>query len=105
MGTSPHPPPAGNSEIVRAVAHMREARCKFRVLGLSATPGADGSKVQARVGGHGRGGCTSACQQNWPCLIQGGRHDDTGLKACEQTAVHDANGGFAPILLPLHRRW
>ncbi|PRW60577.1 Fanconi anemia group M isoform X3 [Chlorella sorokiniana] len=39
----------GNSEIVRAVTHMREARCKFRVLGLSATPGADGGKVQEVV--------------------------------------------------------
>jgi ribosomal protein L36 len=26
---------------------MREQRCKFRVLGLSATPGSDGAKVQA----------------------------------------------------------
>jgi len=28
---------------------MRENRCKFRVLGLSATPGVDGSKVQVRT--------------------------------------------------------
>ena len=26
---------------------MRQHKCKFRILGLSATPGADGAKVQA----------------------------------------------------------
>ncbi|KAI3429818.1 hypothetical protein D9Q98_010131 [Chlorella vulgaris] len=36
----------GNMDIVLAVKHMRDQKCKFRVLGLSATPGADGSKVQ-----------------------------------------------------------
>jgi ERCC4-related helicase len=33
---------------VQAVETMRSAGCKFRVLGLSATPGSDGAKVQAR---------------------------------------------------------
>jgi hypothetical protein len=37
-------------DIVLAVKHMRDQKCKFRVLGLSATPGADGSKVQAGRG-------------------------------------------------------
>lgn len=37
-------------DIVLAVKHMRDQKCKFRVLGLSATPGADGSKVQAGPG-------------------------------------------------------
>lgn len=57
---SSHIDPAGNSEIVRAVSHMREARCKFRVLGLSATPGADGGKVQASLGSEWQGGRSSA---------------------------------------------
>lgn len=34
---------------------MRENKCKFRVLGLSATPGADGAKVQVRGEGSGAG--------------------------------------------------
>lgn len=38
--------PAGGSEIVQAVKQMRADKCRFRVLGLSATPGADGGKVQ-----------------------------------------------------------
>lgn len=41
--------------MVRAVQHMRENKCKFRVLGLSATPGADGAKVQVRGEGSGAG--------------------------------------------------
>ena len=40
--------PAGNYDIVSAVKLLREKRCKFRVLGLSATPGSDGGKVQVR---------------------------------------------------------
>ena len=43
------PPPCratGNYDIVSAVKHMRERKCKFRILGLSATPGADGTRVQ-----------------------------------------------------------
>lgn len=38
--------PAGNYDIVSAVRHMRQQQCKFRVVGLSATPGSDSSKVQ-----------------------------------------------------------
>ena len=38
---------------------MQEQRCKFRVVGLSATPGADGAKVQVRV----RGGASRAARE------------------------------------------
>eukprot|EP00887_Chlorella_sp_A99_P003881 scaffold11.g3881.t1 len=42
----------GNYDIVNAVKHMRERKCRFRVLGLSATPGADGARVQQEVLGN-----------------------------------------------------
>lgn len=41
---------AGNYDIVSAVKHMREGKCKFRVVGLSATPGSEAGKVQAGLG-------------------------------------------------------
>ncbi len=40
---------AGNYDIVNAVKHMRQHKCKFRVVGLSATPGSDAQKVQVRA--------------------------------------------------------
>ena len=36
----------GNSDIVLAVKKMREERSKFRVLGLSATPGSSNEAIQ-----------------------------------------------------------
>ncbi len=35
------------ADIVLAVAHMRRAKCQFRVLGLSATPGSNREAIQA----------------------------------------------------------
>ena len=39
----------GKADIVLAVKRLREAGVKFRVLGLSATPGKDKETVQARA--------------------------------------------------------
>ncbi|KAK9842497.1 hypothetical protein WJX81_002950 [Elliptochloris bilobata] len=36
----------GKADVVAAVAHMRKARCQFRVLGLSATPGSSREAIQ-----------------------------------------------------------
>lgn len=36
----------GKAEIVLALGHMRKARCQFRVLGLSATPGSSREAIQ-----------------------------------------------------------
>ena len=36
----------GNSDIVMAVKKLREEKCKFRVLGLSATPGSSNEAIQ-----------------------------------------------------------
>ncbi len=36
----------GKADIVAAVAHMARAKCRFRVLGLSATPGSSREAVQ-----------------------------------------------------------
>ena len=36
----------GKAEIVLALGHMRKARCHFRVLGLSATPGSNREAIQ-----------------------------------------------------------
>jgi hypothetical protein len=38
----------GKSDLVTVVAKLRSERCKFRLLGLSATPGATRQAVQAR---------------------------------------------------------
>ena len=38
----------GKADIVLAIRTMREAGIKFRILGLSATPGKDRANVQAR---------------------------------------------------------
>ena len=40
----------GKAEIVLALAHMRKARCQFRVLGLSATPGSSRGAIQVAAG-------------------------------------------------------
>ena len=37
----------GKSDLVTVVAKLRAERCKFRLLGLSATPGATRQAVQA----------------------------------------------------------
>ena len=37
---------AGKSDVVEAIRHMREAGCKFRVVGLSATPGSKKEAIQ-----------------------------------------------------------
>ena len=36
----------GNSDVVLAVKKLREEKCKFRVLGLSATPGSSNEAIQ-----------------------------------------------------------
>ncbi|KAL0033133.1 hypothetical protein WJX79_005148 [Trebouxia sp. C0005] len=36
----------GNSDVVMAVKKLREEKCKFRVLGLSATPGSNNESIQ-----------------------------------------------------------
>ncbi|KAL0018444.1 hypothetical protein WJX77_010041 [Trebouxia sp. C0004] len=36
----------GNSDVVLAVKKLREEKCKFRVLGLSATPGSNNESIQ-----------------------------------------------------------
>lgn len=36
----------GQSDVVLAVKKMREDKCKFRVLGLSATPGSSNESIQ-----------------------------------------------------------
>ena len=39
------------ADIVLAIAHMRRAKCQFRVLGLSATPGSNREAIQAPPAG------------------------------------------------------
>lgn len=36
----------GNSDVVLAVKKLREEKCKFRVVGLSATPGSSNEAIQ-----------------------------------------------------------
>ncbi len=39
----------GKNEAAAVIARMRQERCRFRCLGLSATPGATKAAVQARA--------------------------------------------------------
>lgn len=60
---------AGKHDVVHAVQHMRQHKCRFRVLGLSATPGADGAKVQVRGGQPGRADrAVLGAQRTWSGL-------------------------------------
>ena len=38
----------GKSDVVAAIKKLRQEKCKFRVLGLSATPGSKREAVQVR---------------------------------------------------------
>ena len=39
----------GHNDVVMAVKKMREDKCKFRVLGLSATPGGSNEAIQVCI--------------------------------------------------------
>ena len=41
----------GNASMAKAVAQLRQARARFRVLGLSATPGSSHEAIQVRGAG------------------------------------------------------